>query len=95
MAALGAVEVKLKVAEAEIRRLGLKPGEVLVAKVDEDLDQEELHALFLQISPLFPDNKVLVVDRNITFEAVDGGAPSVAEQIAEHDRRLVADLRRL
>lgn len=57
--------------ELDIKRLELKRSEVLIVRVDGRLSAEEMSVIASTVQRAFPNNTVLVVEPEMTFEAVD------------------------
>lgn len=78
MAAVPDIEVKVRIAEAEIRRLGVRDGDVLVVAFPDGLDHLELAAIKALIRAELSAAGlerfgVLVTSGEVEFSVVGGG----------------------
>lgn len=55
---------------AELRRVRLRPGEVLVAKVPNETSHATIEYAVKLLEATFPDNKVLVVVQDVALEVI-------------------------
>lgn len=49
----------------DLQRLELKPGDILVLKVDFKLSDSARNALYREIRAAFPDHRILILDTGI------------------------------
>lgn len=55
---------------SQIKSVNLKDGDVIIVKSGRMLSKVSKHRIETQIKPIFPDNKILVLDRDLKFEII-------------------------
>ena len=56
---------------ADVKTLTLKPGQILVVKLNSNYPVKMLEQVKDKFSELFPDNKVLVIDSSMELMVID------------------------
>ena len=60
--------------EAEVQRMALRPGDVVVARCQERIRPEFAVYLRKQLRAAFPDNQVIVIDGGMELQVLGEGA---------------------
>lgn len=55
----------------EVRRISLKPGDVLLVRVDREISAAEAQQIKDIVQPKFPANEVLIADQRADFEVIE------------------------
>jgi len=51
--------------EYNIQTISIKPGDVLLVQVNDDLDLDVAHSIFKEVQATFPNNKILIANHHI------------------------------
>jgi hypothetical protein len=55
----------------DVKKISLKPGQVLVVRIDKIKNERHAHEMYSYLEYLFPNNGILIVDKTAEFMIID------------------------
>jgi len=61
---------QLRIVEAEVARIQVEPGDIILVRIAEPIPMEPLDHLYNVMTKTFPDNKVIIANNGTTLEVL-------------------------